>query len=132
MQTISGLQAIQSLNLENVELQLLKAKWSSKRVGAAIAKYKAFLAFRLEHSEADPKPECDVDEVWHRHILHTRQYEQDCLNIFGHHLHHTPELLPATWWAPTAQGPLPQSFLAKLFGFAPQFATCGSGGSQGS
>ena len=36
----------------------------------------------------------DVDEFWHQHILDTRKYRDDCENIFGHYMDHTPGLDP--------------------------------------
>ena len=30
------------------------------------------------------------DLFWHLHILDTRQYIEDCKNIFGYYLHHNP------------------------------------------
>lgn len=32
----------------------------------------------------------EVDEIWHHHILATRQYMKDCLGIFGYYFHHYP------------------------------------------
>lgn len=32
----------------------------------------------------------EVDEIWHHHILDTRQYFRDCLQIFGYYFHHYP------------------------------------------
>ncbi len=36
-------------------------------------------------------PEPDVDEYWHRMILHTQWYHKFCLEMFGQYYHHTPE-----------------------------------------
>lgn len=36
-------------------------------------------------------PEKDVDEYWHRMILHTVWYHTFCNEIFGEYYHHTPE-----------------------------------------
>ena len=36
-------------------------------------------------------PEPDVDEYWHRMILHTQWYSKFCLDTFGQYYHHTPE-----------------------------------------
>lgn len=131
MKTYSGLKAIQSLDLEAVEQDLRsKSRWDRARVESACREYKLFLERHLTEPENDLPPLYDVDEVWHYHILRTHQYAADCEAIFGHFLHHVPSM-PLEALPPSARGPLPQSFFAKLFGFAPQFATCGSGGSQG-
>lgn len=31
-----------------------------------------------------------VDELWHLHILHTKEYFNFCENVYGRYLHHTP------------------------------------------
>jgi hypothetical protein len=31
-----------------------------------------------------------VDEVWHEHILHTREYAEFCCRALGNFLHHVP------------------------------------------
>jgi len=36
-------------------------------------------------------PEPDVDEYWHRMILHTQWYHKFCMDTFGQYYHHTPE-----------------------------------------
>lgn len=36
-------------------------------------------------------PAPDVDEYWHRMILHTQWYHKFCLDTFGQYYHHTPE-----------------------------------------
>lgn len=40
-------------------------------------------------------PEVDVDEYWHRMILHTQWYIKFCDEVFGSYYHHTPEPDPA-------------------------------------
>jgi hypothetical protein len=36
-------------------------------------------------------PAQDIDQVWHCHILHTRQYRQDCQMLFGRFIDHEPD-----------------------------------------
>ena len=31
-----------------------------------------------------------MDTIWHHHILDTKNYHNDCNNIFGFYLHHKP------------------------------------------
>lgn len=52
--------------------------------------YKNFLYLIKKHSDENLVPTREIDEFWHNHILYTRNYVQDCLNIFGHYLHHEP------------------------------------------
>lgn len=54
------------------------------------AEYRKFLALRLSHPNADIVPCKIVDEMWHRHILDTRAYADDCDRIFGGFMHHFP------------------------------------------
>jgi hypothetical protein len=52
--------------------------------------YRKFLALRIAYPEADIVPCKLVDEMWHRHILDTRAYAEDCKRIFGGFMHHFP------------------------------------------
>jgi hypothetical protein len=54
------------------------------------AEYRKFLALRLAHPDVDIVPCKLVDEMWHRHILDTRAYADDCELIFGGFMHHFP------------------------------------------
>ena len=54
------------------------------------AEYRKFLALRLAYPDADIVPCKLVDEMWHRHILDTRAYADDCERIFGSFMHHFP------------------------------------------
>lgn len=52
--------------------------------------YKNFLLLHKKHLSVSLVPTREVDEFWHNHILYTEIYTKDCLNIFGHYLHHRP------------------------------------------
>lgn len=54
------------------------------------AEYRKFLSLHLVHPDADIVPCKIVDEMWHRHILDTRAYREDCKAIFGRFLDHFP------------------------------------------
>jgi hypothetical protein len=58
-----------------------------------ITRYKRFLDFvRVNGTTAGSDLlTWKTDMVWHSHILHTRQYAEDCEKLFGRFLHHTPE-----------------------------------------
>lgn len=67
--------------------------WTQQRLDAAEDAYRMFCA----RAKATPqeehvvtKQDADMDEVWHSHILHTREYAVDCLQYFGYFLHHQP------------------------------------------
>ncbi len=88
--------AIDGLDLSMIERQLRTPKkyggkhnWRGKRIQSAILWYRRFLKLRLlEDALIVPTP--DIDEVWHAHILFTKQYQAACNLIFGHYIHHTP------------------------------------------
>lgn len=52
--------------------------------------YRKFLALQLLYPDADIVPCKIVDEMWHRHILDTAAYREDCEAIFGRFLDHFP------------------------------------------
>lgn len=55
--------------------------------------YLDFLRFAAGSREA-VFPTHAVDEIWHRHILHTHSYAQDCARWFGTFIHHQPASVP--------------------------------------
>ncbi len=94
--------------------------WSTARTAGAIEEYRRFvtLAMTAGHPVC---PSDDVDEVWHLHLLYTRDYWNEfCGKLLGRPLHHDP----------TSGGPLElarhrQMYAAtlasyeRLFGIAP-------------
>lgn len=80
-----------NLDLEYVEKKLVNnLGWSSKKAKEGIRRYKNFLLLILKYPKIHFSPTRDIDEVWHNHILFTREYHQDCMKIFGKYLHHSP------------------------------------------
>ena len=63
--------------------------------------YKQYLALRAKHPHANIIPPKLADHMWHEHILSSRQYMEDCNNIFGDYLHHNQvedkDLLDEGW-----------------------------------
>jgi hypothetical protein len=64
--------------------------WTADRLAAAESEYRRMLGVKVAYPDVDLVPSADVDEIWHAHILHTRQYAADCQALFGHFLHHEP------------------------------------------
>lgn len=66
--------------------------WSKAEAEIAIQYYKNFLYLNKKYLAQFPilPPMLEVDEVWHHHILDTRQYIKDCNHIFGYYFHHYP------------------------------------------
>lgn len=52
--------------------------------------YRRFLVLCVCYSDQTIVPTKELDEWWHAHILHTRDYHNDCFRIAGHYIHHTP------------------------------------------
>ena len=52
--------------------------------------YKDFLWLQKKYLPQPLVPTREIDEFWHNHILYTKNYFHDCMNIFGYYLHHDP------------------------------------------
>lgn len=72
--------------------RLLCRTWSSVEAEVGIQYYKNFLFLNKKYLSKFPvlPPMLEVDEIWHHHILNTRQYIKDCKGIFGYYFHHYP------------------------------------------
>ena len=55
-------------------------------------KYLRFLMLCKAEPNIRHEPDNDVDRYWHAHILHTKQYTEDCQRYFGYFLHHEPNV----------------------------------------
>jgi len=85
------IEKIQALDLSYLEGRIVKeGKISRENVGNAIRRYKNFLSLMIKYPGQIIVPTADIDEVWHNHILHTREYMHDCKTIFKKYQHHTP------------------------------------------
>ena len=81
------------VDLERVIKRVKKehTDWSGKRLACAVEQYKRFLALASGGGTGEFSPfSPDMDEIWHNHILHTKEYMKCCEQLFGHYLHHTP------------------------------------------
>lgn len=82
------------LDLSNVKMKLADADegpgLDAERIELMEAEYRKFLALQLMHPGAVIVPCKIVDEMWHRHILDTAAYREDCQAIFGRFLDHFP------------------------------------------
>lgn len=63
--------------------------WSRTKVIKLIREYKNFL-YVCARDESENDPSAEVDEIWHEHILFTKDYEDWC-NFLGRKIHHNPE-----------------------------------------
>jgi hypothetical protein len=82
------------LNLSNVRMKLADSDegpgLGKEELNLMEGEYRKFLAMQLMHPEAVIVPCQIVDEMWHRHILDTAAYRDDCARIFGRFLDHYP------------------------------------------
>lgn len=68
-----------------------KYNWTQEKTEHYEREAKKFFALAFLDAGAYHIPEADVDEYWHRMILHTKFYNEFCQKIFGTYYHHTPE-----------------------------------------
>lgn len=82
---------IQRLDLNYIIVRMIdKKSWSPVDAEATVRKYKNFLILKIIYPQLSCVPTSEIDEIWHEHILHTKNYMRDCEQIFGHFLHHNP------------------------------------------
>lgn len=81
---------IRSLDLQYLALRLIKQNWDPEEAQEAVRKYKNFLILKCLYPNRGLVPTYEIDEVWHSHILHTKNYFRDCEQMFGRYFHHHP------------------------------------------
>jgi hypothetical protein len=65
--------------------------WSAKKAADIEVRAKQFLCLAFLDPGHYHIPEQDIDDYWHRMILHSKWYEKFCNSIFKTFYHHTPE-----------------------------------------
>ena len=73
-----------------VQQGLLPEEWADM----AILEFRRYLALRLLSPGPVTMLSAVVDDVWHASIVFTRLYADLCQRVFGHFLHHDPEMQP--------------------------------------
>ncbi len=94
-QIANPLVAVPDFDLTNVIVRVARNNpdWTGERLIAAENSYRMFCARVKAAPQEDHvvmKQDADMDEIWHAHILHTREYAEDCVRYFGYFLHHQP------------------------------------------
>ena len=69
-------------------------EWSDRKIDSLINEYKKFLYICAKCDE-EQTPSKEVDEIWHEHILFTKEYEKWC-DFLGKKIHHNPEKVGET------------------------------------
>jgi len=91
----NAIAAIDCLDLSKAKNRLMLSSprgknWSTEEAAIAEKWYKRFLILCAKYPDRTLIPSVLIDEVWHQHVLDTRQYPQDCQTIFGEFIHHDP------------------------------------------
>ncbi len=84
---------IQHLDLQYlIDRMVNKYSWEPVAAKETVRKYKNFLTLKYVYPDLEFAPRREIDEIWHQHILFTKNYMRDCELIFGKYIHHTPSL----------------------------------------
>ena len=91
----ASLKAIQALNFDQLRQKACLPKpegegWTKPQALEAEKWYKRYLSLMITHPNIKHVPNGPIDTFWHRHILDTSKYIEDCQNIFGGYVHHYP------------------------------------------
>ncbi len=90
-------QLIYAVDLDAVINRLVKIEsWSQKDAIAAVQQYRNYLFLRKKYPDHNLPPSIDIDDVWHAHVLHTKEYRTFCKEVFHNkedkYLDHDPHL----------------------------------------
>jgi len=71
-------------------------KWAPDEAHEAVEQYRRYLILRKKYPKSNLPPSKDIDEAWHAHILHTKDYRDFCKKVFadedGQYLDHHPHI----------------------------------------
>ena len=67
-----------------------RQSWNVEYAQRVEKEYLRYLEIHRKNPRARISPSLTVDEIWHEHILNTRDYHTYCQETFGHYLHHRP------------------------------------------
>ncbi len=83
---------ISQLDLSNIVQRMIEIyHWPEDVAFRVCCLYRRFLYLKLQYGILYTiPPSIEIDEFWHNHILHTKKYHDDCIEIFGEYLHHHP------------------------------------------
>lgn len=125
--------------LDLVDVLVRKFRWDRAYAEAAVEEYRRF-CFLAATDDTGVTPSAEVDEVWHLHLQHTRDYwEHFCPRVLRMDLHHEPggrsrgrdRVFRAQYAETLARyqavfGPPPEAFwpgMVARFGASPRFLT---------
>jgi hypothetical protein len=83
------LTAISEWDLEDIGVRVQeRLQWPRELVAEAVGEYRKFIALVVLNPDKDYGMSDAVDEVWHQHILSTRDYSAMCAATTGEMIHH--------------------------------------------
>lgn len=88
---------LENVNFEDIRFTLGKPVerggqgWTKEEIDRRIEDYVRYLALHRAYPKGGLVPSELIDQVWHTHILYTKQYHADCQRLFGQYFHHQPE-----------------------------------------
>ena len=133
-QALACLEKLKALNLSPIAAYLMNPQngygWNRQQAFRAIRRYKTFLFINYLYPQIFLVPTQEIDRVWHCHILHTRQYRQDCEMLFGYFIDHEPD---SELWGESHQPHFDEAFAqtqALLALFERYFTPADSGETQ--
>ncbi|MGE3335518.1 MAG: hypothetical protein AB7I36_17885 [Rhodospirillaceae bacterium] len=68
-----------------------KLRWTPRKIAKTELEVRRFFSLAMLDPGYYHIPEVDVDDYWHRMILHTVWYTKFCKSVFGGYFDHTPE-----------------------------------------
>lgn len=86
------LQKLKQLDLSAIAYKLMHSEegWTKQKTTQALLRYMMFLFILNLYPNQNLVPTVEIDRVWHHHILDTQKYAQDCEELFGRFIHHSP------------------------------------------
>jgi len=91
----------QTFPLSGMDEVAAKQGWTPQQLDRAVAGYGQFIRALVANSllpavqRRSLAPSVVVDEIWHQHIRHGRQYSRMCTGSLGRYLNHSPHLTDA-------------------------------------
>jgi hypothetical protein len=90
--------AEQSANIASWDMSMVlqylveRKGWTLTQCADLEREYKRYISLCLSYPDEKLTPSRDVDEVWHTHILFTKNYRRFCQAVNGAYLDHSPHL----------------------------------------
>lgn len=91
--------------IDSLDLEIIKSKFLTRKswwwclwnnVDDIEKEYRRFLLLVGTSAHSVVPWNEELDNFWHEHILDTKKYETDCMELFGKMVHHNPHLTKGT------------------------------------